>query len=198
MSWTVIPEAQQTWGGLIGSHWVVMQAWAVANLWAIALLGPEGGRASGYGDWETIPVPRSKPITEWRGTRPYALELDLLFDGYYQHPVKPALPAAFIGQPNVPWGGAITYATTGRWIEGEIDQLQRLATVQKDMTTPPSIRLWGAVHYPAGRYVIQDLTWGDAIRDKNTGRRLRQQVTVSMIEYNQPTEIQKLPRGKAS
>ncbi len=46
--------------------------------------------------------------------------------------------------------------------------------------------------------MIQNLDWGDDIRDKATGRRMRQQVTMSLLEYHQPDELEKLPRGKAS
>jgi hypothetical protein len=65
------------------------------------------------------------------------------------------------------------------------------------MVTPPSLRIYGAVPHTDIRWVIQNLEWGDSIRDIVTGRRMRQQVTVSLVEYYQPTELQKLPRGKA-
>ena len=200
MSWTVIPAGQQAPGGWLGSHWIVLQAWPIANLWTLALLGPEGGRVvEGYGDWDIIPVRRGKPITEWKGHRAYTLSLDLLYDGWSLLR-QPVLSRAFTGQPNVPWGGDQQWEHGRYWargIESELNDLQRLATVQSDMSTPPSVRIWGAVHYASGRYVIQNLDWGDSIRDRNTGQRVRQQVTATLVEYYQPTELQKLPRGKA-
>jgi hypothetical protein len=45
--------------------------------------------------------------------------------------------------------------------------------------------------------VITGLEWGDCIRDKTTGRRMRQQVTVNLLEYYQPGGMRRLPRGKA-
>jgi hypothetical protein len=196
----LIPENRQHPGWLTGSPWIVLQAWPIADLWTIALLGPEGGRiVEGYGNWETIPIPRGKPITEWTGIRPYTISLDLLYTGWYGDPVIPRQQNAFIGYPNVPWGGVGRFSGgPGEWIEWHLDGLQRLATRQPTAGSPYSVRTWGAIHYPASRWVIQSLEWGDQIRDKNTGRRLRQQVTVQMIEYNQPLDIQKLPRGNAS
>ena len=196
-----IPVNQQTWGGMWGSPWVVMQAWPLADMWTIALLGPEGGKISGgFGGWEAIDVPRGKPITEWRGRNgPFTLTLDLLYDGWYAGLKRPRLPTSFVGQPNVPWGrGGDWRYGRGEWVEDAIQSLQTLASPGPDMATPPSLRLWGAVHFAAGRYVINGIEWGDSIRDINTGRRMRQQCTVTLIEYNQPTELAKLPRGAAS
>jgi hypothetical protein len=197
----LIPEHRQYPGWLTGSPWIVLQAWANADLWTIALLGEEGGRiVEGYGDWDVIPVPRGTPITEWKGHRIYTLELDLLFDGWYGGLRIPAQQNAFIGYPNVPWGGGGQWRgqARGEWIDWALDRLQMLATRQPGMGSPPSVRLWGAVHYPAGRYVIQTLAWGDQIRDRNTGKRLRQQCTATLIQYHQPQDIVRLPRGNAS
>jgi hypothetical protein len=74
----VIPADQQQPGELLGSLWVVMQAWPVADRWTVALLGPDGGQITdGYGDWNTIAVPRDVPISEWTGRRLYAMDLDM-------------------------------------------------------------------------------------------------------------------------
>lgn len=100
----VIPADQQQPGELLGSLWVVMQAWPVADRWTVALLGPDGGQITdGYGDWNTIAVPRDVPISEWTGRRLYAMDLDLLYDGWAQHPIPPGIPNAFTaGHPSSP------------------------------------------------------------------------------------------------
>jgi hypothetical protein len=198
MSWNVIKAAQQKPGALIGGFWCVLQAWPIANLYSVALLGPEGMRITeGYGEWEIESVPRNVGITEWKGRRNYKATLDLLYDGWVQHPIRPSLPASFVGIPPLPSAGSIRYATTASWIEAPIQNLERLATLQRDMTTPPSVRIYGAVPHPEIRWVIETLEWGDDIRDVMTGRRLRQQVTVHLVEYNQPDALKKLPRGKS-
>ena len=178
--------------------WVVLQAWPIANLYSLALLGPEGARMTeGGGGWDVVPVRRSVGITEWAGRPNYAMSLDLLFDGWMQHPIRPSLPASFIGRPWLPPGRPEYSPGVGLWLEGAIKNLEALSVPGRDMTTPPSLRIYGAIAHPDVRWVIQNLEWGDSIRDIVTGRRMRQQVTVSLIEYHQPTELQKLPRGKA-
>jgi len=86
----------------------------------------------------------------------------------------------------------------GMWMEANINTLESLALRQDGDESPHSIRLYGAVPHPDKRWVIQTLTWGDAIRDETTGRRMRQQVTVHLIEFYQPHALKTLPRGKAS
>lgn len=198
MAWNVIKAAQQGPGALIGGFWCVLQAWPIANLYSFALLGPEGMRITeGYGAWEVESVPRNVGITEWQGRRNYKATLDLLFDGWIQHPLRPNLPASFVGVPPLPPPGSVAYATTGLWLEAAIKTLEALAVVGRDMTTPPSVRIYGAVPHPELRWVIDQLEWGDDIRDVITGRRMRQQVTVHLLEYNQPDALKKLPRGKS-
>jgi hypothetical protein len=199
MAQVVIPANRQKPGELVGGFWVVLQAWPIANLHTVALLGPEGMRITeGYGQWDVIETPRDVGITEWKGRRNYKATLDVLYDGWLVHPIRPNLPQSFIGRPPLPKAGTISYASgSGAWIEGMITSLENLATVQPKMMTPPSLRIYGAVPHPELQWVIENLDWGDSISDKVTGRRMRQQVTVHLLEYHQPTELQKLPRGKA-
>jgi len=85
----------------------------------------------------------------------------------------------------------------GLWIEAAIRDLESLARRQPGDSTPHSVRLYGAVPHTGTRWIIQNLEWGDAIRDKATGRRMRQQVTVSLVEFFQPAALRRLPRGRA-
>ena len=86
----------------------------------------------------------------------------------------------------------------GMWMEASIQTLESLALRQDGDDSPHSVRLYGAVPHADKRWVIQTLTWGDAIRDEMTGRRMRQQVTVHLIEFYQPHALKTLPRGKAA
>jgi hypothetical protein len=86
----------------------------------------------------------------------------------------------------------------GLWIESMLADLESLALRQQGDETPHSVRLYGAVPHTEKRWVIQGLEWGDAIRDAGTGRRMRQQVTVNLLEYYQPAALRRLPRGKAA
>lgn len=193
MTYQVIPGKDQKPGALAGGFWVVLQAWPIANKWTIALQGPEGMKIDeGYGEWGVTPVPRDVGITEWKGRRNYKASLDLLYDGWQRHPMIPALPAAFTSRPALPVG--VKYAPGPLWVEQWIADLEELALAAKGDPAPHSVRIYGAVPHPEVRWVIENLEFGDAIRDKWTGRRMRQQVTVKLLEYNQPSGIIKLPR----
>lgn len=210
MSWDVIPASQQKPGARVGGVWVVLQAWPVANHYFVGMLGPEGARiTAGYGGWEEVPVPRAKGITEWRGERLFQMTVDMLIDGWITHLLRPQLPRSFRTTPTLPLRGAAVggsgwsrpgYPTGGGgvWIEGHIENLESLATPVIKGDTPRSVRLYGSVPHPEVRWVIENLEWGDHITDIVTGRRMRQQVTIHLLEYNQPAELRTLPRGKAS
>ena len=83
------------------------------------------------------------------------------------------------------------------WLEAMLEGLESLALCQPGDNSPHSVRLYGAVPHSEKRWVIQSLDWGDCIRDRATGRRTRQQVTVHLLEYHQPAALRRLPRGKA-
>lgn len=194
MAQVVIPANQQGPGQLMGGFWVVLQTWPIANQYAVALLGPEGMKVTvSGGGWTTVPVPRDVGITEWEHRPNFEATLDLLFDGWITHPIRPVLPASLWGPPNLPLG--VRYSRGGLWMEGAIKHLEDLALPHPpEQPAPPSLRIYGAVPHPEVRWVINGLDWGDSLRDKVTGRRMRQQVTVKLLEYNQPTELAKLPR----
>jgi hypothetical protein len=203
--WDVIPVRQQTPGARMGGFWVVMQAYAVRNHWTVALLGPEGARITeGYGDWESVAIPRGRPITEWKGRKMFRQTIDLLYDGWLVHALRPRLQGRFTpGLPNLRQG--VAYSRPGNptpgggvWIEGMLAELESLAMMQRGDDAPHRVRLYGAVWHPECSWAIQNLTWGDYVIDKVTGRKMRQQVTVELLEFNQPTELRTLPRGKAA
>lgn len=201
--WNVIPVAQQKPGRLMGGPWVVLQAYTVANHWTMAMLGPEGARVTaGYGDWEVVPIPRDVGITEWRGRRNFEMSLDLLYDGWLARPLRPNLPASFRQPPKLPraikrFRNPRARGPRGLWIESYLEELESLAIRQGSDSNPHSLRLYGAVPHTEKRWVIQNLEWGDQITDKQTGRRMRQQVTVHLVEFFQPAALRTMPRGKA-
>ena len=203
--WKVIPARQQKPGAQIGGMWVVLQVWPVSNHWTMGLMGPEGMKiTAGYGQWEVTAVPREVGITQFTGRQNYEATLDLLYDGWIQRPLPPLLPNSFIGVPGLPTGvqwsppnaNPAGAAGGGLWIEGMIKDLESLANRQRGDSTPHTIRIYGGVPHPEIRWAINGLEWGDCIRDVQTGRRMRQQVTVSLLEYQQPWDLRRLPRPK--
>jgi len=181
----------------------VLQAYAVANHYSIVMLGPEGARITdGYSEWEAVSIPRERAVTEFRHRRPYVQTIDALIDGWIVHLLRPNLPRSFINPPRLPKG--FNYSRRGFptggggvWIEGMIANLESLAIRQPGDATPHRVRLYGAIWHPECSWAITNLEWGDYIIDGQTGRKMRQQVTIHLLEFNQPTELRSLPRGKA-
>jgi hypothetical protein len=125
-----------------------------------ALLGPERPEVSaGYGGWDEVDRPRRTTVTTWRGLPARRISLDLLIDNLYE----------------------------GTSIEPRIRKLERMASPTPDGGQPPEVRVravGGVVptFYERRTWVIEGLAWGDAVMNRN-GNRIRQAVTVTLLEY---------------
>lgn len=165
-----IPQDLRGPGKLTGGHYVTLQAWTV-QLQVTALLGPAGAQLSGgYGSWQQVAVPRDLAFTQWAGQNLLTMDVDLLIDG---------------------WGAQ-------KSVENDVTSLEKLATRQPGMQTPPSLRIFGPVPRPGTRWVIASLDYGDALRSYSTGQRLRQAMTVHLLQYNEETDVVTQPRGSAA
>ena len=167
-------------GRKIGGVWVVLHSWTT-SLWTAFLLGPEGARVTaGYGDWEVVGRPREMSLTEWKGQRNTELSIDALYDGWIER------TAGLRGTRSV------------FYVDGEISKLEDLATRRPGMQTPPSIKTYGAIPHANKRWVIQNIEWGDCVRDIDTGNRWRQQATIHLLQYVAPDVVVEQPRGAAT
>jgi hypothetical protein len=111
----------------------------------------------GYGGWDEVVRPRRSPITTWRGSPGLKMTLPILLNGWAQN----------------------------RSVEREIAQLEQMARPTASDGDPPRIRLeatGSAIPYLRRRWVISSLAFGDALMN-NDGNRVRQQVTLSLLEY---------------
>lgn len=119
-------------------------------------LDPEQVTASsGVGGWEEVPHPYRPSTTRWTSLPLRQLTVALMLDGWRQQ----------------------------RSVEEECRILEAYARPQANTNTPPVLAfLWGS--YAPLRWVINDLSWGDELRDP-AGRRLRQQVTLSLLEHRE-------------
>lgn len=161
-------------GWLVGGHWVVIQAWA-KSLAVVALLDEEGARPTGSGgEWEVHDRPRAAGITEWQGRRNKRLELPIIVEGWVTDAGG--------------YGGA---RPRGEWIEGQ------LATLEEMVDTPHTIRLVGAVPHSGRQWAIEEIDYRADLRDVVTGRRMRQYLTLHLVEFIAPDELAKLPRAGA-
>lgn len=205
MADVVIPTGQQIPGKQLGGVWVVIQAWPVASLWTMALLGENGARITAGGpEYDVLHRTRRVGMTTFKGRRNWEMTIDLIYDGWITHLLRPDLPAAWTGVPRLPvgvrWSRPGTPSSSGGWhIEGMLKSLYNLMYRRDDTGVPPSVRVFGGVPYQAGdRWLISDVTWGESLWDVNTGRRMRQEVEVKLLEYAPGEELQRLPRGKAN
>ena len=124
---------------------------------------------SGYGGWEEIARPGRRPVTTFRGLPGLHLTLPILFNGW--------------ARPN----GNREHTTQ----EGRIATLEKMAgrdvsgLVATSDGEPPLVHLnapGGEVPHQDRTWVISDLAWGDGIVDEY-GDRVRQQVTLTLLEY---------------
>jgi hypothetical protein len=136
------------------------------NKWqSTALLGdgpatPTGG----YGGWQVKARARNRGFTLWQGNDPMSIDIPILYDYF---------------SDEEPHGG--------RKCEAEIRQLEIMAGV--GMKEPPLIYFdsGGAVPYdvqdaPKTDWVIDDIQWGDVIRN-TYGNRVRQAAVVKVMQF---------------
>lgn len=112
---------------------------------------------AGYGGWSEIARPRRRPLSIWIGSPALRMTLPILFDHF----------------------------RAAESVERSISQLERLATPTASDGSPPRVRLvaqGGHVPYQGRVWVVDSLTWGDAVMNWN-GNRTRQQVTIALMEY---------------
>jgi hypothetical protein len=124
----------------------------------VARLSDEQPRIeSGYGGWEEVARPRRPPITTFKSLPGIRLTLPILFDHW----------------------------VSGVSIERQIADLSRMGRPTASDGEPPQVRVTatgGHIPYQARRWVITELAFGDALMN-DKGNRVRQQVTVSLLEY---------------
>lgn len=135
-----------------------------------ALLGEERPDiSSGYGGWEEVARPRRKTVTTWAGMPARRLQVSIILDNWI--------------------------ASTS--IERTIRQLERLA-LPREGGQPPVVRVdakGGALPWQSRRWVIDAISWGDALMNSN-GNRTRQAAVVTFLEYVSDDLIERVPPAK--
>lgn len=164
---TVPPIIGVRAGWLYGGQHVIIQSWT-GKLAVVCLLDEEGAKPTSSGaEWEVIERPQNNGITEFAHRRNKTLELGILIEGW------------------------VTREGGGEWIEGHISTLEEMAD------TPLTIRVVGPIPFWGIQWVITQIDYGEYLRDVVTGRRMRQHLTLHLLEYVQPEDLAKLPRAGA-
>ena len=118
----------------------------------------------GYGGWEEVTRPRRSPITTFKAPPGLHLTLPLLLNEWRQ----------------------------GTSVEDHIRKLERMAWATAANGDPPKVKLrakGGHIPFQGRRWLIDTLTWGEALMNKS-GNRVRQQVTLSLMEYVEDVHLQ--------
>jgi hypothetical protein len=112
---------------------------------------------AGYGGWDEVVRPRRSPITTWRASPGLRLTLPILLDG---------------------WEDDVS-------VEPQISRIQQMGRPVASDGDPPRVRIeatGSAIPYTGRVWVVTELAWGDALMNAR-GNRVRQQVTLSLLEY---------------
>jgi hypothetical protein len=112
---------------------------------------------AGYGGWQEIARPRRRPLSVWTGSPGLRLTLPILLDAW----------------------------RSGTSIERLISQVEQLSLPTAADGSPPRVRFvarGGAVPHQDRTWVVDSLSWGDALMNA-AGDRVRQQVSLSFLEW---------------
>lgn len=122
---------------------------------------------SGYGGWVEVARPRRKALLDWQGVSPLRLSFGMIFDAFDSAPDN---------------------------VEQDCIDLERMAMMGANNQRPPTIRIsdGGKMPHSDVTWVIDTLTWGDQIRERETGNRLRAVVSIVLVELVEDGIIGKL------
>jgi hypothetical protein len=130
--------------------------------------------SGGVGGWETIPRPRRRPLTAWRGTpEPLRLSIPVLIDGWPDESV-----------------------------EDDCNVLLVMGGLHGSDREPPELVLRGGVPYnverrPNLKWVIESLDWGAYTRRPDDDARVRQAVTINLMVPEEDDRITRLKPRRA-
>lgn len=126
----------------------------------------------GYGGWVVIPRRKKVGILDWQGNNPKQMKIGLMLDAWGPNALRP------------------------NHVEGDCQNLELMASANRNNNTRPPIVtfLVDDAVLPAQnlKWVIEDLVWGDGIKNRDTGMRTRQQVSLTMREMVEDTLLNTL------
>jgi hypothetical protein len=126
----------------------------------------------GYGGFEDTQVPKRKALSDWVGSNPYRMTFGLMLDGW----------------------------ASNTSVEPLIAQLERLARDPGGDRPPPILRAEGPLPRSTNvRWHVESLEWGDvSLRRRGDQVRVRQQVTVGLVQHSDDDRIRLLrkPQGR--
>jgi hypothetical protein len=128
----------------------------------------------GYGGWQPVARPRRRALIEWVGADPYQVSFGMIIDGYLEQPAR--LSRTLYGP---------------RSVEPVCNALHQMAITSRPGQAPTRVRLSGmpaSVPRSVSLWVIDQLTWGDCIRNRS-GTRLRQAVQLVLLQATSSADV---------
>lgn len=154
---------------------------AAKGLPTVTLMFGEGApELTGYGGWQTRQRPQRRDLTYWAGVAARTLTIPALLDGWA--PLVRTRPGA---------GPDLNLAPQVN-LEATIATIEAMATPsQNPYGPPPYVRLYGAVPRNDLVWGLNDIQWGDSIRNEY-GQRVRQFFTLVFIQISGVEEVGRL------
>lgn len=109
----------------------------------------------GFGGWTQVARPRRKALTQWDGVPPLEVAFSLILDG----------------------------VAGDRSVEADCLALEQMAQPAAARTPPPVVRANGGIPHAELDWVISDLQWDPAPIYATSKKRIRQEVTVHLLEH---------------
>jgi hypothetical protein len=129
--------------------------------------------SGGIGGWEAVPRPGRRPLTVWRGPQePLRLTLPIIFD-------------------------RLAEGRNGGQVEDDIRLLEKMAGLDAGDPEPPKLIVEGELPHDysrarGNRWVIESITWGEAIRRPGDGKRVRQIAEVVLMLYTADDRLERI------
>lgn len=133
-----------------------------------ALMGEESPQMNGgFATWEEITRRQKKSLTEWTGTTPYRMSIPIIFDGY----------------------------SSNESIEANIAGIENLGRPEggRGEKQPPTFQVHIPGQVPRGKninWVLEGIDWGPTVKRTSDGKRIRQTLTINVLEYVNPDTIE--------
>lgn len=147
--------------------------------------------SGGYGGWELIARPRRVALTEWTGNEPVRQEVALLFDGWAGEARRGSVAAAVVAAQRSLFPKDYDARSRRRpatppsevSVEDDLIELGRMASIDwGDGIQPPLVRGFGIL-LPDYTWAIESLEFGDDALLNRRRQRVRQAVTVTLLQH---------------
>lgn len=128
------------------------------NLTVSAILDENQPKVSGFGGWVEIARPKRIALVDWTGISPIRLAFGMMLDAWGDGP---------------------------RTVEQECLNLERMSRPGPQNQKPPTVKIVeGELPHMDKTFVIEVLDWGDCIRQRETGKRVRQVVSLTLLSIS--------------